>query len=666
MQAHDRQRALDGLRGVAIVLVVAYHAAPGFVRGGFVGVSVFFTLSGYLIGTRLIDEWSDTGRLDLVRFWSKRARRLLPAALVTIVVTALVAYTRGEFDQTLGRAGLAAATYHQNWYQLSRNGGYGALFDRASPLDHFWSLAIEEQFYVVFPVVLIGLLAAFRGSRRGVGIALVVAACATFIVPALLGLSFERRYLGTDTRIGEIVVGVALALAGKSLLARARPAVALAVPALATLLVIAFAVPYGSRFFVLGFLPVTALTCCALAGASSLGSVAHRVLSVRPLAYLGALSYSLYLVHWPLLTLTGDGTAASRIVAVIGAVAISAALHYAVERPGTRILPLGGRTLAAGLLATAMVATAIVVAEPGADRDVLAEIQAVADNIGTDGPNVVAARSAGLVPIAVPEPTVDAEPPMSTAPRQVSPDTVVATSNAAPGSTSTVPTTTVPPPPRLGFVGDSIALALGLAAGYAKDPALYRPAPWAVELGCGLARFQSGSIPNCDDPVARIAELPLDSIDVAVVVSCQWELVARTLPGEDHERDITDPAFQDYVYAEYLRVADALVARGVDTILWGMCAPMSQEVVPRSYSAEFRRSRAPERHSALSAVVTRVAAIHPAVEVLDLGQLVDGHVDDPILRPDGSHFEFKADVGIAADFNDLIRCLLPAGCAALR
>ena len=546
------------------------------------------------------------------------------------------------------------------------------MFDRASPLDHFWSLAIEEQFYIVFPVVLIGLLALFRGSRRGVGIALVVAAFATFLVPTLLGLSFERRYLGTDTRVGEIVVGVALALVGSTLLARARPAVGLAVPALASLLVIAFAVPYGSGFFVLGFLPVTALTCCALAGASSGGSVAHRVLSVRPLAYLGALSYSLYLVHWPLLTLTDDGTVRSRIVAVVGAVAISAALHYAVERPGTRILPLGGRTLAAGLVATATVSTAIMVAAPGADRDVLAEIQAVADNIGADGPNVVASRSAGLVPIAIPERSPETGSATSSAPTRVAPDTVVATqtvprSGSTPTVPSTVPSLDAPvPPPRLGFVGDSIALTLGMAARNQPDAELYSPAPWAVEIGCGLARFRAGSGPTCDDPVERIADLPPDSIDVAVVVSCQWELIARKLPGEDHKRDITDPVFQDHVYAEYLRVADALVAAGVDTILWGTCAPMSQEVLPRNYPAAFRASRAPERQRALAAVVTRVAATHPAVAVLDLGALVIGRVDDPILRPDGNHFEWESDVGVATAFNELIRCLLPAGCAAVR
>jgi hypothetical protein len=222
------------------------------------------------------------------------------------------------------------------------------------------------------------------------------------------------------------------------------------------------------------------------------------------------------------------------------------------------------------------------------------------------------------------------------------------------------------PPPRLGFVGDSIALTLGMAARNQPDAELYQPAPWAVEIGCGLARFRAGSGPTCDDPVERVAALPPDSIDVAVVVSCQWELIARKLPGEDHKRDITDPVFQDHVYAEYLRVADALVAAGVDTILWGTCAPMSQEVLPRNYPAAFRASRAPERQRALAAVVTRVAATHPAVAVLDLGALVIGRVDDPILRPDGNHFEWESDVGVAEAFNALIRCLLPAGCAAVR
>ncbi len=661
MHAHDRQRALDGLRGIAIALVVAYHAAPAAVPGGFVGVSVFCTLSGYLIGTRLIDEWTETGRVDLVRFWSKRARRLLPAALVVVVATVLVAGARGEFDQRLARDGLAAATYQQNWYQLSRSGGYGALFDRASPFDHFWSLAIEEQFYIGFPIVLIVLLVAFRGRRPAIAATLLAAAAASFLVPAMMGASFDRRYLGTDTRVGEIVLGVVVALARAALVERSPWLYRLALPATVALLAIAFVAPYGSSFYSLGFLPITLLTVVAMVGALRDGTVFGRVLSVRPLAALGVVSYSLYLVHWPLLTFV-DGRASSRLTAVAGAMAISVALHHAVERPGMRLIPLGGRTLVAGVLATVLVAASVVVVAPVGGRDVLAEIQAAADQFGPDGPLVANAQ-----PVA--EVSVDRHPSTTSGHAAAATTSTPSVEPSVSPSTPRPPSSSSAPPravaelgPTLGFVGDSVALTLGLAAAHADDPDLYRPGPWAVELGCGLARFRLSSAATCQDPVERIAALPPNSVDVAVVVSCQWELIDRKLPDEDQKRDITDPVFQAHVLSEYTRVADALVARGVDTIIWGLCAPMSLEVIPDDLSARYRASRAPERRDALVAIVRRLADTHPAVEALDLAQLVAGRVDDPILRPDGNHFEWKTDVGIGADFNELIRCVLPAGC----
>jgi hypothetical protein len=408
-------------------------------------------------------------------------------------------------------------------------------------------------------------------------------------------------------------------------------------------------------------LPVSVLTTIALAGCLRSGSIVERCLSAAPLAGLGVISYSLYLVHWPVLVLSGAASPPAVMRAVAVSVAISIVLHRLVERPAMS-LPLGRRTLVACASATAIVGASVLAFAPAGQRDVLAELQIVADRNGADGPN----PDAALAPPPTSPSQSSTAAPTSTAP---SPATAPSATTAPPTSAgaATVATMAPPrPPPTLGFIGDSVALSLALAASSQRDPTLYRPAKGSVELGCGLARFESTSAIelDCADPVDRVAALAPGSIEVAVVVSCQWQLLDRRIPGHSGKLDVTDPAFQDYVYAEYLRVADALVASGVDTVLWGICAPMSQVVgvdhLPRRYVA----SRSTERGQALAAVIRRVAEARPAVETIDLGRIVDGRVDDATLRPDGNHFEWKRDVGVAAAFNALVRCALVSECAA--
>src|SRR5215469_13329282 len=154
---------LDGLRAIAVLAVIAYHEQFGWASGGLLGVAVFFTLSGFLITGLLIDEWSGQGRIKLREFWIRRARRLLPALFVMLaVVTAWVTLTdRARLASLRGSVG-AAAGYFSNWYVIAKDQSYFARFAPPAPLDHLWSLAVEEQFYLLWPILLIGGLLLFR------------------------------------------------------------------------------------------------------------------------------------------------------------------------------------------------------------------------------------------------------------------------------------------------------------------------------------------------------------------------------------------------------------------------------------------------------------------------------------------------------------------------
>jgi peptidoglycan/LPS O-acetylase OafA/YrhL len=205
-------RALDGMRAVGVVLVLLFHLrVPGF-SAGFLGVDVFFVLSGFLITTLLLTEFEKTGRISLPEFWARRARRLLPALLVLLLVVAAVVWAEGTFtERTSIRGDLLATTgYVANWH-LIQTSSYFADIGVDSPLEHTWSLAIEEQFYLLWPLLVLGLAAIGRRPRLAVG---AVAIAGSAISIGLLWLlwspeSVERAYMGTDSRIFEPLIGAA-------------------------------------------------------------------------------------------------------------------------------------------------------------------------------------------------------------------------------------------------------------------------------------------------------------------------------------------------------------------------------------------------------------------------------------------------------------------------
>ena len=309
---------LDGIRAVAVILVILFHLGYAWVPGGFVGVDVFFVLSGYLITGLLVDELARDGRVDLMRFYARRVRRLLPAAV--LVVAVVIAGTVGLLDRVgqaeVGRDATFSALYGANWHFGLVAGDYFAAGDVPSPLIHFWSLAVEEQFYVVWPAVLIGLWAAVarwgRGARRLdrvlAGVIVLIAGSAALSVLLEPG---PLTYYGTHTRAYQLLTGAALAIAARRWCARppGSPAggaglratgMVLSIAALAALTVLARGISGAQDYPGIAALGVTGASALLIAALDLMGShPLRRLVGARMPAAVGRLSYSLYLWHWP-------------------------------------------------------------------------------------------------------------------------------------------------------------------------------------------------------------------------------------------------------------------------------------------------------------------------------------------------------------------------------
>ncbi len=348
---------LDGIRAIAVAAVVLYHAHVAWLPGGFLGVDVFFVLSGYLITSLLLAEHRRSDRVDLVRFWLGRARRLLPAAVLVIVVClAIVAvFLPGELA-TLRGDGLASLFYVSNWHQILAQHSYFTAFGRPSLLQHYWSLAVEEQFYLVWPVLMAAGLLASR--RRWVLAGAVLAGVLSAGLMALLyhqGSDPSRVYYGTDTRAAPLMIGAIMAFAwplGRMTGRVGRGATTwLDGAGLAGLGVLMLAMQRWHDFD--PFLYPGGFVLAALAAAGVIGVAGHpasrlgRALSVRPLRWIGQRSYGIYLWHWPVIALTRPGIDLSwspwiLVPSQIAATLALASLSYRyVEMPFRRGTALG-------------------------------------------------------------------------------------------------------------------------------------------------------------------------------------------------------------------------------------------------------------------------------------------------------------------------------------
>jgi peptidoglycan/LPS O-acetylase OafA/YrhL len=305
-----RRPALDGLRAVAVLAVMAYHFGWP-VPGGFLGVDAFFVLSGYLITSLLLTEYAVHGRIDLPAFWARRVRRLLPAALLLLVTVAVVVrLTAPVMSLDARRADLIATLLHYaNWHFIASDESYFAQYSGASPVRHAWSLAIEEQFYLVWPLVVLLLLRAAAGRTRGLAALVAGAAVASAVaMAATYDVSNpSRAYFGTETRAHQLLLGALLAVLlhrfGRVLLGH-RAAIAARTTGVITgvlLGALLFAVADSDPLYYGGLSACFALLVATLIWTLEAGPSAplSRLLSVAPLVGVGRISYGLYLWHWP-------------------------------------------------------------------------------------------------------------------------------------------------------------------------------------------------------------------------------------------------------------------------------------------------------------------------------------------------------------------------------
>ena len=301
---------LDGLRAVAVYLVVLFHGGSDRFVGGFVGVDVFFVLSGFLVTQLLLRELVGVGSVSLGRFYARRFRRLLPAAFVALVVTGLVFSAVASPVEVVEARGAfrAAFLYVANWHFVAESADYFGADVAASPVLHFWSLAVEEQFYVVWPLVLGGLFALSRrfGVRRWQVLRVAVGAVAVgslWWAWSLRGGDPDRAYFGTDARAYQLMAGALVALTPGVVTALGRSVRWARVTAVLGLIGLGVASSSWVTFDAIerGVL-VTVITVAVIVALEAAGGgVVSRVLSWEPVVYLGKISYGTYLWHWPVI-----------------------------------------------------------------------------------------------------------------------------------------------------------------------------------------------------------------------------------------------------------------------------------------------------------------------------------------------------------------------------
>nr|WP_246242902.1 acyltransferase [Flexivirga aerilata] len=633
------QPAVDGIRGIGVLIVLLYHAGWSALAGSFLAIDMFFALSGYLITSLLLRQYDRWGTVPLLEFWSGRARRLLPAMVGVVLLAA--AYAKWLADPTtLGRFRwdmVSALTFWSNWRFLHEDQSYFQTGSTVSPLLHTWSLSIEEQFYVVWPLFLLGWLTLRGGRLRFLPTVLVALAAGSAVLMAVLYQPYtdpSNVYYNSFTRAQALLLGCALAV-GLKIAAdrqrrsgRARRSIVLAgLPIKVTTLAAAAATAGLGWFFLAPFFVddrsqwvfyggffVTGLAAISLGwqlAVSPDGRIA-RALSWRPIVEIGKRVYGLYIWHWPLFLildpertgLTGVPLVALRMVVVF---VVAFAFDWAVERPIRRralrrLLPHGGVIAAGTALAVGL--TASFVSTAGA-RDPI---------FGT----------------------------------------------ALPGSISTVTGPMRPGQDRVDVFGDSVAFTLWKYFPQRDFPQLSVGS--STQLGCGVAVPQdlqvagerTGVAPQCTGWAPRWSALVRETRPrLAIVMSGSAELFDRWVDGR--LLTVGTPQWRSAMVAAYGRAVDVAGGNGqfpvalADVPCYDRRGATGAAALPgvnqRLDALSATEQNDPRRQQAVNDVIAEVARTHPKTAVLEQrawlcpGGRYRATIDGQVLRPDGVHFD---------------------------
>ena len=609
----ERVPAFDGLRAVAVAAVLLFHAGVGWLGGGMLGVDVFFALSGYLITTMLVDEHRRSSTLRLARFYARRARRLVPALLVLILGVAAYAYWLAGTEVLASIRGDALSTlsYVSNWRFIFSDQGYFVHYGPPSPLLHTWSLAVEEQFYLLWPLVALVVLR--RGSPRRLAAVAGIGALASLATSAVLlhtSAGSARLYYATDTRAQAILVGACLGafeplVRGSRLGARLsdrrwRTGLGGAAACSALFLVWAFhTVGGGAAFLYEGgfFLVALATTVVVTVAVHHPAALTARALSWAPVVYVGRISYGLYLYHWPIFLaldhqrsgLSGPALLAARLAATFAVAALSFHLLEQPVRSG-RFRPR--IQLGLGVPAGAVATSALVIA--------------------TSIP-AAAALSAGSRVIA--------------SPVRVAPATAAVQGAATPARVVNVL-----------LVGDSMGMTLGegLAAGASA---------WGVNLtdeaviGCDL---DPSAIVDVEGTISKTAQGCTNwqaqwgaqfarlRPDVVAVAVGRWEVSDRIVDGRWTR--IGQPAWDRRLEGLLNQAVHIAGAAGAKVAFFTL--PYVQQTTEQPDGQPWDINQ-PVRTDEFNALLRKVALLHPSsVEIVDINKLLDpeGHYTSYVGR----------------------------------
>jgi peptidoglycan/LPS O-acetylase OafA/YrhL len=629
--------ALDGLRGLAVVGVVAFHAQLPGSNGGFLGVSTFFTLSGFLITSLLLTERRATTGIDIRQFWKARFRRLMPASLAALSLAVLFGVMAADAVQRRNLAGdvIASLAYVANWRFLLAQQSYADIFGQASPVAHFWSLAIEEQFYVLYPLMAWWLLVR-RRVGRGLFAAVLGVLAAASVGLGLSGLlSPDAIYYSTPTRAAELLAGALLAVAmfdrrvtiplatNRTVQRVVGGAGLAALVACLFLWVVTEQSGDRSPWLYKGGLPAYSLLTMAviLAAVTPWGPV-KSILATPALRRLGLLSYGIYLYHWPVFVWLDPHHVALPGPALLGLrLAVTALLavvsfHF-LETPIRRRRGLAGRM-----------------------------------PVWPFAPPVIAGLAVAVIAVSAtaPPPIVDFEAAASQL------------SSGHSGGPASAPDTRAkePPFPRIAFYGDSTALMTGTGvARWAQATHRADTADGVPRLGCGIGRGgerkdESGKAYKVDDRCNRWEldfrqSIETDEPNLAVVQIGPWEVADRRLEGSSRWVTFGDPEYDAFMLDEMQRAVDVLSSHGA-VVVW-----LTSPIIGPDGTTDATTARGPaadpRRMNRLNELIRQLPAKRPGkVELVDLAGWLSGTGEDRRLRPDGIHFSAATGTEVAERF----------------